>query len=310
MIDGLALKFALEDSICNDLLLELACRCTAVICCRVSPLQKAMVVKMVKDAKQVVTLSIGDGANDVFMIQEAHIGVGVAGEEGLQAVMASDYSIDQFRFLARLLFVHGHYAYLRNTSMVMLFIFKNILGIGALFCFEFLCGYSSMPPFEYSYILLYNAVLTVFPPLIIGIFDRDIGPGVLMTFPELYKVGLLQQEFTHSRFVIYSIEGAFQSIVCFIVLYYAYRYGAVDDSGRVQEMYGMGLAMAVNSIALANIFAAVVSQAFCVYHVMFIWGSVTLIFVYSVMYTLLPKSLSQMNPNYRFSRTMMGSATF
>lgn len=156
--------------------------------------------------------------------------------------------------------------------MVMLFIFKNILGIGILFCFEFLCGYSSMPPFEYSYILLYNVVLTVFPPLIIGIFDRDIGPGVLMTFPELYKVGLLQQEFTQSRFVIYSIEGAFQSIVCFMVPYYAYRYGAVDDSGRVQEMYGMGLAMAVSSIAQANIFAAVVSQAFCVYHVIFIWG--------------------------------------
>lgn len=131
---------------------------------------------MVKDAKQVMTLSIGDGANDVSMIQEAHIGVGVAGEEGLQAVMASDYSIGQFRFLTRLLLVHGHYAYLRNTSMVMLFIFKNIMGIGALFCFEFLCGYSPVPPFEYSLILLYNVVLTVFPPLIIGIFDRDIGP--------------------------------------------------------------------------------------------------------------------------------------
>ncbi|KAF8929007.1 hypothetical protein BGZ52_002656, partial [Haplosporangium bisporale] len=310
VIDGLALKFALEDPMCKDLLLELACQCTAVICCRVSPLQKAMVVKMVKDAKQVMTLSIGDGANDVSMIQEAHIGVGVAGEEGLQAVMASDYSIGQFRFLTRLLLVHGHYAYLRNTSMVMLFIFKNIMGIGILFCFEFLCGYSSTSPLEYSYIFLYNVVLTVFPPLIIGIFDRDVGPGVLMAFPELYKVGLLQQEFTHSRFVIYSIEGVFQSIVCFIVPYYAYRYGTVNDSGRVQEMYEMGLAMAVSSIAQVNIFAAVVSQAFCVYHVIFIWGSVALIFVYSVMYALLPEALSQMNPNYGFSRTVMGSATF
>ncbi|KAG0032112.1 hypothetical protein BGZ82_006683 [Podila clonocystis] len=310
VIDGLALKFALEDPVCKDLLLELACQCTAVICCRVSPLQKAMVVKMVKDAKQVMTLSIGDGANDVSMIQEAHIGVGVAGEEGLQAVMASDYSIGQFRFLARLLLVHGHYAYLRNTSMVMLFTFKNILGIGALFCFEFLCGYSSVPVFEYSYVLLYNVILTMFPPLIIGIFDRDIGPGVLMMFPELYTVGLLQQEFTHARFMIYSIEGALQSIVCFIIPYYAYQYGTVDDSGLVQEMYEMGLAMAVSGIAQANIFAAVASQAFCVYHVIFIWGSVVLIFVYSAMYSLLPKALSQMNPNYEFAQSVMGSSTF
>ncbi|KAG0057743.1 hypothetical protein BGZ83_003641 [Gryganskiella cystojenkinii] len=310
VIDGLALKFALEDPVCKELLLELACECTAVVCCRVSLLQKAMVVKMVKDSKKVMTLSIGDGANDVSMIQEAHIGIGVAGEEGLQAVMASDYSIGQFRFLARLLLVHGHYAYLRNTSMVMLFIFKNILGIGALFCYEFVCGFSSMPAFEYSYILLYNVVLTMFPPLIIGIFDRDLGPGALMTFPELYKVGVLQEEFTNSRFVIYSLEGVFQSILCFAIPYFSYRHGAVESSGHVQEMYEMGLAMAVASIAQANIFAAVVSLSFSAFHVIFIWGSVALVFVYSAMYTLLPKALSQANPNYGFTKSVMATPTF
>jgi len=310
VIDGLALKFALEDPACKELLLELACECSAVVCCRVSPLQKAMVVKMVKDSKKVMTLSIGDGANDVSMIQEAHIGIGVAGEEGLQAVMASDYSIGQFRFLARLLLVHGHYAYLRNSSMVMLFIYKNIIGIGALFCYEFVCGFSSVPAFEYSYILLYNVVLTVFPPLIIGIFDRDIGPGVLMTFPELYKVGLLQEEFTNTRFLIYSLEGIFQSILCFVIPYFSYQIGTVESSGRVQEMYEMGLAMAVTSIAQANIFAAVVSQSFSGFHVLFIWGSVVLIFVYSALYSMLPKALSQANPNYKFQSNVMATATF
>ncbi|CAO3571206.1 unnamed protein product [Mortierella alpina] len=310
VIDGLALKYALEDPECKPLLLELACHCSSVICCRVSPLQKAMVVKMVKEAKKVMTLSIGDGANDVSMIQEAHIGIGVAGEEGLQAVMASDYSIGQFRFLARLLLVHGHYAYLRNTSMVMLFIYKNIIGIGVLFCYEFVCGFSSVPVFEYSYVLLYNVVLTVFPALIIGIFDRDMGPGVLMTFPELYKVGLLQQEFTNTRFAVYSLEGTFQSILCFLIPYFAYQQGAVDSSGLVQEMYEMGLAMAVASILQANVFAAVVSQSFCVFHILFIWGSVALIVVYSALYALMPRALSQWNPNYGFTFSVMGSLTF
>ncbi|GJJ73727.1 phospholipid-translocating ATPase [Entomortierella parvispora] len=310
VIDGLALKFALEDPACKELLVELACECSAVVCCRVSPLQKAMVVKMVKDSKKVMTLSIGDGANDVSMIQEAHIGIGVAGEEGLQAVMASDYSIGQFRFLARLLLVHGHYAYLRNSSMVMLFIYKNIIGIGALFCYEFVCGFSSVPAFEYSYILLYNVVFTVFPPLIIGIFDRDIGPGVLMTFPELYKVGLLQEEFTNARFLIYSLEGIFQSILCFVIPYFSYQRGSVESSGRIQEMYEMGLAMAVSSIAQANIFAAVVSQSFSGFHVLFIWGSVALIFVYSALYAMLPRALSQANPNYQFQINVMATATF
>ena len=66
-----------------------------MICCRVSPLQKALVVKLVKDSLHTMTLAIGDGANDVSMIQAADVGVGIRGEEGLQAVNASDYAISQ-----------------------------------------------------------------------------------------------------------------------------------------------------------------------------------------------------------------------
>jgi phospholipid-translocating ATPase len=91
--------------------------CEAVVCCRVSPKQKALVVKLVKDGLNTVTLAIGDGANDVSMIQAADIGVGISGEEGLQAVNASDYAIAQFRFLKRLLLVHGHWSYARNGNM-------------------------------------------------------------------------------------------------------------------------------------------------------------------------------------------------
>ncbi|CAG8721022.1 16568_t:CDS:2, partial [Racocetra fulgida] len=121
IIDGSALKHALDEPFSRSLLLDLACRCKGVICCRVSPLQKAKVVELVKEGKQAVTCAIGDGANDVSMIQAAHIGIGVAGEEGLQAVMASDYAIAQFRFLTRLLLVHGHYAYILAVEVPELY---------------------------------------------------------------------------------------------------------------------------------------------------------------------------------------------
>ncbi len=88
-----------------------------MVCCRVSPKQKALVVKLVKDGVDTMTLAIGDGANDVSMIQAADVGVGISGEEGLQAVNASDYSIAQFRFLKRLLLVHGHWSYARNATI-------------------------------------------------------------------------------------------------------------------------------------------------------------------------------------------------
>lgn len=112
VIDGDTLKLVLDDTIRQKFLL-LCKECRSVLCCRVSPSQKAAVVRMVKTGLNVMTLSIGDGANDVAMIQEAHVGVGIAGEEGRQAVMSSDYAIGQFRFLTRLLLVHGRWSYRR-----------------------------------------------------------------------------------------------------------------------------------------------------------------------------------------------------
>ena len=123
IIDGDALKLVLDDRLRRKFLL-LCKQCKSVLCCRVSPSQKAAVVQLVKTGLDVLTLSIGDGANDVAMIQEAHIGVGIAGEEGRQAVMSSDYAIGQFRFLTRLVIVHGRWSYVRLAESVANFFYK------------------------------------------------------------------------------------------------------------------------------------------------------------------------------------------
>jgi phospholipid-transporting ATPase len=112
VIDGKCLMYALDPSL-RVMLLNLSMNCTSVVCCRVSPLQKAQVTSLVKKGARKITLSIGDGANDVSMIQAAHIGIGISGMEGMQAVMASDFAIAQFRFLTDLLLVHGRWSYLR-----------------------------------------------------------------------------------------------------------------------------------------------------------------------------------------------------
>jgi len=118
VIEGTSLKHAFAEPQTKELLLELATRCKVVVCCRTSPLQKALVVRLVREGLGAMCLAIGDGANDVSMIQAADVGVGVAGEEGLQAVNSSDYAIGQFRFLQNLLLVHGHWSYMRNSSMM------------------------------------------------------------------------------------------------------------------------------------------------------------------------------------------------
>lgn len=123
IIDGDALKLVLDEQLKSKFLL-LCKQCKSVICCRVSPSQKALVVRMVKVGLDVMTLSIGDGANDVAMIQEAHVGVGIAGEEGRQAVMSSDFAIGQFRYLSRLVLVHGRWSYRRIAEMIANFFYK------------------------------------------------------------------------------------------------------------------------------------------------------------------------------------------
>ena len=123
VIDGDALKLVLDDELRQKFLL-LCKQCKSVLCCRVSPSQKAAVVQLVKHGLDVMTLSIGDGANDVAMIQEADVGVGIAGEEGRQAVMTSDYAIGQFRFLQRLILVHGRWSYRRLAETIANFFYK------------------------------------------------------------------------------------------------------------------------------------------------------------------------------------------
>ena len=123
VIDGDALKLVLQPELRQKFLL-LCKQCKSVLCCRVSPGEKAAVVQMVKMGLDVMTLSVGDGANDVAMIQEADVGVGIAGEEGRQAVMSSDYAIGQFRFLQRLVLVHGRWSYRRLAETIANFFYK------------------------------------------------------------------------------------------------------------------------------------------------------------------------------------------
>lgn len=125
IIDGKSLTYALEKNM-EKMFLDLAVMCKAVVCCRVSPLQKALVVKLVKRHLKSLLLAIGDGANDVSMIQAAHVGVGISGVEGLQAARSADVAIGQFRFLRKLLLVHGSWAYSRISRVILYSFYKNI----------------------------------------------------------------------------------------------------------------------------------------------------------------------------------------
>jgi phospholipid-transporting ATPase len=188
VIDGATLKHALSKE-CEKIFFDLATQCKAVICCRVSPLQKALVVKLVKRYSESILLAIGDGANDVSMIQAAHVGVGINGMEGLQAARSSDFAISQFRFLKKLLLVHGAWSYQRLCKLILYSFYKNIALYMTQFWYTFYNGFSGQTVYESWTNTMYNVIFTVLPPLIIGFFDQHLSARLLDRYPEMYKIG-------------------------------------------------------------------------------------------------------------------------
>uniref|UniRef100_A0A8C7H670 Phospholipid-transporting ATPase n=1 Tax=Oncorhynchus kisutch TaxID=8019 RepID=A0A8C7H670_ONCKI len=188
VIDGRTLEFALQEDLKGDFL-ELSRCCRAVICCRSTPLQKSQVVRLVQDQLQVMTLAIGDGANDVSMIQVADVGIGISGQEGMQAVMSSDFAISRFKHLRKLLLVHGHWCYTRLANMILYFFYKNVMYVNLLFWYQFFCGFSGSVMTNSWVLIFFNLLFTSVPPLLYGILDKDVSADTLIKLPELYKSG-------------------------------------------------------------------------------------------------------------------------
>lgn len=199
VIDGFTLRWVLDESLKQKFLL-LCKNCKSVLCCRVSPAQKAAVVSMVKNGLDVMTLSIGDGANDVAMIQEADVGVGIAGVEGRQAVMSSDYAIGQFRFLKRLVLVHGRWSYRRLAETISNFFYKNIIWTFSIFWFQVFCNFDITYIFDYSYIIMFNLCFTSLPVILMGVLDQDVSDSVSLAVPQLYRRGIERLEWTQRKF--------------------------------------------------------------------------------------------------------------
>uniref|UniRef100_A0A183BHR8 P-type phospholipid transporter n=1 Tax=Globodera pallida TaxID=36090 RepID=A0A183BHR8_GLOPA len=237
VINGESLAHALKQKY-EKTFLEIGTSCLSVICCRVTPLQKAQVVDLVKRNVKAVTLAIGDGANDVSMIRTAHIGVGISGQEGMQAVLSSDFSIGQFRFLERLLLVHGRWSYLRMCKFLRYFFYKNFAYTLPHFWYAFFCGFSAQTVYDPVLISMYNLCFTALPVLAMAIFDQDVDEQCSTRFPRLYIPGQFNLFFNMRIFIYSIIHGMISSLVLFFVPFGAF-FRAVGVDGRDLNDYSL-----------------------------------------------------------------------
>ncbi|XAR49922.1 Phospholipid-translocating ATPase [Bertholletia excelsa] len=292
IIDGKTLTYALEEDVKHQFL-NLAVNCASVICCRVSPKQKALVTKLVREGTGKTTLAIGDGANDVGMIQAADIGVGISGVEGMQAVMASDFSIAQFRFLERLLVVHGHWCYKRIAQMICYFFYKNIAFGLTLFYFEAFTGFSGQSVYDDWYMILFNVMLTSMPVISLGVFEQDVSSEICLQFPALYQQGPRNLFFDWYRIFGWLGNGVYSSLVTFFFTIIIFKAQAFQEEGQTPDMSVMGTTMFTCIIWAVNCQIALTMSHFTWIQHVLIWGSIISWYLFLFIYGMLSPAYSK-----------------
>ncbi|XP_071756362.1 phospholipid-transporting ATPase IA isoform X6 [Centroberyx gerrardi] len=286
IIDGKTLKYALTFG-ARQYFLDLALSCKAVICCRVSPLQKSEVVEMVKKQVKVITLAIGDGANDVGMIQTAHVGVGISGNEGLQAANSSDYSIAQFKYLKNLLLVHGAWNYNRVAKCILYCFYKNIVLYIIEIWFAFVNGFSGQILFERWCIGLYNVIFTALPPLTLGIFERSCRKENMLKYPELYKTSQNAMGFNTKVFWAHCLNGLFHSVILFWFPLKAFQHDTVFGNGKTPDYLLLGNMVYTFVVITVCLKAGLETSSWTMFSHIAIWGSIGLWVVFFAIYSSL-----------------------
>lgn len=286
IIDGISLEGIWASEDLKMKFMTVAQAIPKVIACRVSPLQKAALVRMVKTApSRPVTLGIGDGANDVGMIHESRVGVGISGREGRHAANAADFAIAQFRFVIPLLFEHGRYNYIRCSKLVLYSFFKNLLLVSILFYYCTYSGFSGTMPLDSIIFSGYNFYLGL-PILVVGAMDFDIPREDVLKFPyDSYATGRLGEMLNLKNMAKWCGLAFVQGLLLFIV---AIRFisgptTVEDNDGNFFfNIYGVGVNQTSNGSGI-GIFA----EGFILYTVI----------VFSMQFKVVSMAVT---PNYIF----------
>lgn len=218
ILDGSFCQFALQSEELRKLVYELAHASTACVCCRLSPQQKRKLVEVVRHQnKHAICAAIGDGANDVSMIQSAHVGIGIRGKEGNQAVQASDVAISQFRFLVPLLLLHGRRAYRRVSTFLCFFLYKHVVLVMCDVIWQHQSRFRGQISLNEWLSSAYPSLLTSFPVLVVLVFDTDLPDSVALDMPKVYSEGILRMRFNVKVFISWMLSAAWHGALAWSI---------------------------------------------------------------------------------------------
>lgn len=284
-------------------ILKLTELCKVVLACRVSPQQKAQIVGLIRDFKpEVRTLSIGDGANDVNMITAAHVGIGISGLEGQQAARASDYSISQFSYLRRLLFVHGRECYRRNSILICYNFYKNILLVLPMLYYGMFAAFSGQLIYNTWTYQLFNVTYAAMPICIYAVFDRELDYSEF-TYQH-YDIGRTDSLFSGKIFWKWILEAVVQAfLVCLIPLFGLCYTTGYQNEGYINNLWSAAAVMYGLVVILVNVKILLFSFSFYWFNVGLITASIVFYFISSqIIFSVLP--ISEFLDNYDMRGTI------
>uniref|UniRef100_A0A673T6F2 Phospholipid-transporting ATPase n=1 Tax=Suricata suricatta TaxID=37032 RepID=A0A673T6F2_SURSU len=229
----------------------------------------------------------------------AHIGVGISGQEGIQAVLASDYSFSQFKFLQRLLLVHGRWSYLRMCKFLCYFFYKNFAFTMVHFWFGFFCGFSAQTVYDQYFITLYNIVYTSLPVLAMGVFDQDVPEQRSMEHPKLYEPGQLNLLFNKREFFVCIAQGIYTSVLMFFIPYGVFAEAAQDNGAQLADYQSFAVTVATSLVIVVSVQIGLDTGYWTAINHFFIWGSLAAYF--AILFAMHSDGLFSMFPNqFRF----------
>uniref|UniRef100_A0AC35TSQ4 Phospholipid-transporting ATPase n=1 Tax=Rhabditophanes sp. KR3021 TaxID=114890 RepID=A0AC35TSQ4_9BILA len=194
-------------------LAELVCNCIAVVCCRCSPEQKAQIVNLLKKYKEPLRIAaIGDGGNDVSMIQAAHAGIGIDANEGKQASLAADFSITQFKHVCRLLLVHGRFCYKRSCGLSQFVMHRGLIISTMQAIFSCVFYFASIGLYQGFLMVAYSTIYTMLPVFSL-VVDQDLTAENALAYPELYKELKKGRSLSYKTFCIWVLISIYQGSV-------------------------------------------------------------------------------------------------
>uniref|UniRef100_A0A8C7PEC8 Phospholipid-transporting ATPase n=1 Tax=Oncorhynchus mykiss TaxID=8022 RepID=A0A8C7PEC8_ONCMY len=287
IIDGATLSAVLkpsqEDSSqgnYKEIFLEICRNCSAVLCCRMAPLQKAQIVKLIKSSPEhPITLAIGDGANDVSMILEAHVGI-----EGRQAARNSDYAIPKFKHLKKMLLVHGHYYYIRISELVQYFFYKNVAFIFPQFLYQFFCGFSQQPLYDTAYLTLYNISFTSLPILLFSLIEQHINMDILKKDPSLYRDIAKNSLLRWPIFIYWTFLGVFDAVVFFFGSYFLFNNSTFTSNGQMFGNWTFGTLVFTVLVFTVTLKLALDTHYWTWINHFVIWGSLLFFVIFSLLW--------------------------